>query len=176
MECAASPPRFPAATATPPTMTNHPDHNTLVRDENGTLWFHGNGERTVVRPRLCFPWSTEDRFISVRNAKDEEILFVESLDDLDADSRAALKTAMTEARFVMEITFIRAIRTDFELRVWEVETAQGFRAFQTKLDDWPRALPGGGYLVRDVCGDLFLIPDPDALDPKSRERLSAFVD
>jgi hypothetical protein len=48
--------------------------------------------------------------------------------------------------------------------------------FQTRLDDWPRELPGGDILIRDVAGDLYHVPDPEALDQRSQELLWAFVD
>jgi hypothetical protein len=52
----------------------------------------------------------------------------------------------------------------------------GNRSFQTHLDDWPRVLPGGGLLIRDVAGDLYRLADPKRLDKKSRALLWAFVD
>jgi hypothetical protein len=68
------------------------------------------------------------------------------------------------------------VEEEVEIRVWRVRTRQGARRFQTRRDDWPRTLPGGGLLIRDVAGDLFHVPDPDALDRTSQERLWAFVD
>ena len=50
------------------------------------------------------------------------------------------------------------------------------RTFQTKLDDWPRELPGGGLLIGDVAGDLYQIANRDDLDEKSRKLLWAFAD
>jgi hypothetical protein len=43
-------------------------------------------------------------------------------------------------------------------------------------DEWPRDLPGGGLLVRDVVGDLYLLRDPEALDARSRKLVRAFLD
>ena len=63
-----------------------------------------------------------------------------------------------------------------EIRQWTVETAHGPRSFQTHLDDWPRVLPGGALLIRDVAGDLYRLPEPRELDRESRELLWAFVD
>jgi hypothetical protein len=53
---------------------------------------------------------------------------------------------------------------------------QGPRTFQTARDHWPRDLPGGGLLLRDVAGDLYMIADLAALDAASRAALWAFVD
>ena len=55
-------------------------------------------------------------------------------------------------------------------------SAASIRSFQTHLDDWPRALPNGGILIRDVAGDLYRIAPPSQMDRKSRELLWAFVD
>jgi hypothetical protein len=57
-----------------------------------------------------------------------------------------------------------------------VRTSQGDRSFQTRLDDWPRRLPDGGLLIRDITGDLYRIADVACLDGKSRALLWAFVD
>ena len=69
-----------------------------------------------------------------------------------------------------------SIEDEFELRVWNVETTQGSRKFQTKLDEWPQKLPGGDLLIRDVAGDLYLVVSDKRLDPKSEKLLWAFLD
>jgi len=63
-----------------------------------------------------------------------------------------------------------------EIRHWRVDSRQGARACQTRLDAWPRLLPHGGLLIRDVAGDLYQVADPAALDRQSRALLWAFVD
>ena len=77
---------------------------------------------------------------------------------------------------MLEVTRVRSIEEEVEIRHWTVDTAQGGRRFQTHLDDWPRVLPGGGLLMRDVAGDLYRLPDPASMDRHSRELLWAFVD
>jgi hypothetical protein len=37
-------------------------------------------------------------------------------------------------------------------------------------------MPGGGILLRDVAGDLYLVRDPQALDRASRDRLWPLLD
>jgi hypothetical protein len=82
---------------------------------------------------------------------------------------------MAEAGFVFEVTQVKEVEEEVEIRHWQVVTRQGPRSFQTRLDDWPRALPGGGFLIRDVAGDLYRLPEASAMDKKSRELLWAFV-
>ena len=135
-----------------------------------------DGAPVAVRLRQCFPWSEPHRHLSLRDAEDREVALVEEPAALaDAESRQALEAALAEAGFVLEVTRIVSIEEEVEIRQWRVETTQGPRSFQTHLDDWPRALPLGGLLLRDVAGDLYRL-EPRTMDARSRELLWAFVD
>jgi len=135
------------------------------------------GERTVsVKLRQCFPWTEPTRHISLRDSEDKEVALVEDPASLDDESRQALELALAEAGFVLDVTRVLEIEEEIEIRQWTVDTRQGNRSFQTHLDDWPRVLPGGGLLIRDVAGDLYRLADPQKLDKKSRALLWAFVD
>ena len=142
----------------------------------GRLVAEVDGAPVAVRLRQCFPWSEPRRHLSLRDAEDREVAFVEDPAQLAPDSRAALEQALAEAGFVLEVTRVLSIDEEVEIRQWVVETRQGRRAFQTHLDDWPRVLPAGGLLIRDVGGDLYRLPAPGTMDARSRELLWAFVD
>lgn len=129
-----------------------------------------------VKLRQCFPWSEPTHFISLRDSDDKEIALIDHPSSLDDDSRQALELALAEAGFVLDVTQVVNIEEEIEIRQWTVVTKQGRRSFQTHLDDWPRVLPAGGLLIRDVAGDLYRLPVPATLDKKSRELLWAFVD
>lgn len=148
----------------------------LEQRADGLLWAVRGGEERAVSVRRCFPWSEGDRFLSLQDADEEEFALVADPAALDPASRAALETAMAVAGFVFDVTRVLDIDEEVEIRHWQVETRQGRRTFQTRLDDWPRTLPGGGLLIRDVTGDLYHFTRPAALDRRSRELLWAFVD
>jgi len=135
-----------------------------------------DGGRTPVRAVRCFPWSQPASHISLRDDADNEVLLLGDLAQLDSDSRANLEEALARIGFVLLVTGIESVTEEYELRLWSVETEQGPRKFQTARDAWPRELPDGGVLIRDVAGDLYFVPKPDALDPKSQHLLWAFVD
>jgi len=128
-----------------------------------------------VRVRQCFPWSEPHRHLSLRDTEDREVVLVEDPTALGTASREALERALAEAGFVLEVTRVVSIEEEVEIRQWTVETRHGPRSFQTHLDDWPRVLPSGGLLIRDVAGDLYRLTVAD-LDKKSKELLWAFVD
>ena len=135
-----------------------------------------DGKAVPVRLRQCFPWSEPDRHLSLRDDDDEEVALVDDPAALPPESRRALERAVAEAGFVLDVVRVLAIDEEVEIRQWTVETTRGRRSFQTHLDDWPRVLPLGGLLIRDVAGDLYRLADPRRMDDRSRELLWAFVD
>jgi hypothetical protein len=147
----------------------------LEIDESGQLFVRADAA-VPVRLRQCFPWSEPRRHLSLRDAKDEEIAMVDDPAVLDDTSRAAFERALDIAGFVLEVTRVMEIEEEVEIRQWSVETASGPRLFQTHLDDWPRVLPDGSLLIRDVGGDLYKLGAPHTLDRKTRDLLWAFVD
>ena len=143
-----------------------PDGRLMAMSERGPI---------PVRVRQCFPWSEPHRHLSLRDGEDREVLYVDDPAELSESSRAALERAAAEAGFVLEVTRVLSIDEEVEIRQWTVETRHGTRAFQTHLDDWPRVLPNGAILIRDVGGDLYRIA-VDKMDKHSKELLWAFVD
>ena len=143
---------------------------------DGSLWAIKEDEEKPVSVRRCFPWSEPNQHLSLRDTDEEEFALVRDPADLDARSRAALERALAVAGFVFEVTRVLEIDEEVEIRQWRVETQQGPRTFQTRLDDWPRTLPHGGLLIRDLAGDLYHLVEPGRLDHQSRELLWAFVD
>ncbi|MFV1995624.1 MAG: DUF1854 domain-containing protein, partial [Verrucomicrobiales bacterium] len=120
----------------------------LAADSGGLemLASGGGGEArwVAVRARPCFPLSAPGRSISLVAVEGGgELALVDSLDELDPDSRAVLEGELAARAFAIEITAIEAIRSGPALREWEVRTRQGpgTRRFLTALDAWPRTLP-----------------------------------
>jgi len=149
---------------------------TLEWRADGSLWAIRGEEERAVSVRRCFPWSEPLQHLSLRDADEEEFALVQNPAELDVRSRAALERALAVAGFVFEVTRVLEIEEEVEIRRWRVETKQGPRAFQTRLDDWPRTLPHGGLLIRDLAGDLYHLAAPAELDRQSRDLLWAFVD
>jgi hypothetical protein len=149
---------------------------TLRIAADGRLVVMVDGAPVPVRLRQCFPWSEPGLHLSLRDDEDREVAIVDDPAELDAESRGAIEAALAEAGFVLEVTRVLDIDEEVEIRQWTVETRQGQRSFQTHLDDWPRGLPNGGILIRDVAGDLYRLAAPSQMDKKSRELLWAFVD
>ncbi|HYF49797.1 MAG TPA: DUF1854 domain-containing protein [Planctomycetota bacterium] len=153
-----------------------PSRLTMSRSETGQVLAVLGAVKTPVRVCRCFPWSQPGQFISLRDEKENEVALIRDLNELDEDSRRVLEGALAEAGFMLEIERIESAEEIYEVRHWKVHTRQGYRTFQTKLDEWPREVPGGGYLLKDIAGDLFHIPSPETMDEKSQGILWALVD
>jgi len=145
----------------------------LTLDKAGRLRLHGENGPVLVRPIACFPWSSPGEYLSLRDTDDWEVALIREAQSLDTASRAALEQALAQASFVFEVNQIDSVEDELELRVWKVQTDQGPRTFQTKLDHWPHAINGEAMVVRDLAGDLYRI-EPHSLDPKSKKLFWAF--
>ena len=151
------------------------EHLKLTVDEAGLLSLHGENGPVQVKPVSCFPWSSPGEYVSLRDANDHEVAMIPESRSLDANSRTALETTLAQTSFVFEVSRIDSVEDELELRVWRIQTDQGARTFQTKLDEWPQPIKGGGaMIIRDLAGDLYRINDPLKLDPKSQKLFWAF--
>ena len=148
----------------------------LERGSDGQLWARRGGSARAVRVTRCFPWSEPGRYLSLRDGEDEEVALIHDLAELGPDSRRALAESLIEAGFLLQVESVEKVEEEIEIRTFRVRTRQGVRSFQTLRDEWPRQMPGGGLLIRDVVGDLYFIPSPASLDQKSRKLLWPFLD
>lgn len=148
----------------------------LELNEDGQLYFLKEKKREEVFLQRCFPWSHPSDFISLRNSKGEEVHLVDSVNKLPDRLLGIMNQALVEQGFCFRITEIDSIDEDFELRSWQVKTEQGERRFQTAQDEWPIPLSDGGFLVKDLFGDLYRVPPDDELPLQSRKKLSFYID
>jgi Domain of unknown function (DUF1854) len=148
----------------------------MERRGDGRLCAAKAGALIPVRPVRCFPWSSPGAYISLRDDEDNEVALVADPASLDGGSRMLLEAELAQASFVLHIRRILAVEEELEIRVWKVETREGARTFQTARDEWPWPLPGGSLLLRDVAGDLYLVPRTAELDPTSRKIFWPFMD
>ena len=148
----------------------------LRSDGDGRLLVISGDRRVAVRLRQCFPWSEPRRHLSLRDDKEREIALIDDPALLAPESRRVLEDALAAAGFVLEVVRVLGVDEEVEIRHWTVETVNGPRTFQTHLDDWPRMLPGGDLLIRDVAGDLYRLRNTSTMDRRSRELLWAFID
>jgi len=147
----------------------------LKKQANGLLVLKQEGKWIEVFIKECFPWRNPGKFLSLRDKEDNEVCLIEDLKYLGAESRELIQAELDFSQFVLEISSIDKIEEDVELRRFLVQTKQGSRIFQTKLETWPEVLESGEVLIEDLAGDLFRIKNVYELDEGSRRELSPYI-
>ncbi len=145
------------------------DGRLVLRQENGE-------SETPVLVASCFPWTHPRQFISLRDDKGKEQVLIDDLQQVEAPARELIEDELAERNFLPRLTGIEAITDEIELFHWKVTTAAGPRSFLTRRSDHPRKLANGDVLIKDVSNDLYLIPNPKGLDPKSLKLLWVYLD
>ncbi len=147
----------------------------LKKQANGILALQYGEQWIEVTLKQCFPWSLPGKYLSLRDKDDNEVCLIENLMDLEGETRELIEAELNFSQFVLKISSITKIEEDVELRRFLVETEQGSRIFQTKLECWPEVHEDGVILIEDLAGDLFRIDNVNQLDEQSRKELSPYV-
>ncbi|MBI2519193.1 MAG: DUF1854 domain-containing protein [Bdellovibrio sp.] len=147
----------------------------IYKNHLGLLCTRVNDSEVRVEVRPCFPWSRKNNFFSIRNEKGVELALLSSMETLSAEMRKIIQEHLIQLGFTLSILQILKIVEDIELRHYEVRTPSGVRTFQTALDDWPKKMEQGNFLITDLHGDLYQIEDFESLDKESKKILSPYV-
>ena len=126
-----------------------------------------------VHVRLADPLYAPDRYFSVVDSRDREICLVDSLDDLDPDSRRVVEAELGQFYTVPQITHVNSLSLKQGPLYWEVETNWGPREFVMHWGaDTVMKLPDGRLRLSDVDGNRFDIAPEEKLDEESRKRVA----
>lgn len=136
-----------------------------VKQDGGVKTYGG------VQVKLAFPLSTEDSVISFREADGTEIGLLLDAQGLDDFSQGTLQEAIRLAYFIPKIKRINQIKEEYGVTRWTVETDRGARSFDVQSRHDIRPIGKARYLIRDIDGNRFEIPDLHALDRESRSLL-----
>jgi hypothetical protein len=114
------------------------------------------------------PLSHPDRYICLLDAKDEEICMIDSLNELDAATRALVQEELDRRYLTSIVERIHSVRNEFGTSYWDVETHRGRREFVVQnVAENAQWLGEHRLLIIDVDGNRFEIPRLDQLDRRS---------
>lgn len=130
----------------------------------------------TVKPVWAAPLSHPGRFLSLVNAKGEEITTIADLATLPSASQKAVKEEIRRRYLTPIISRIVSARSEFGITYWTVETDRGQREFVTQSLQENAQWIGDGHLVLvDVDGNRFEIEDLSSLDTASQEYIERIV-
>ena len=160
-------------------MPNFPDSAGLrvERNEAGELIARIPGRDEEVREAhvaRCFPWSFPESYISIRDKEGKEVRLLNSLDELDAASRAVVEQELRDRVFNPQIQRVLSVKHEFGITTIVAETDRGEVSFQIRSRDDIRVLTATRALFRDVDGNQYELADLSALDSASRKHLEQY--
>jgi hypothetical protein len=131
----------------------------------------------AVLPVRAFPLQAPDEGIALVSEAGAELLWIDHLDDLNAQSRQSLVAALAEREFIPEILRLVSVSTPSTPSVWRVETDRGPAELILKGEEDLRVLPGPRprLLITSGHGLIYSIRDLGALDRKSKKLLERFL-
>ncbi len=143
------------------------------RSERGSLILTLDGEEhTDIKIRRAFPLEEFDHYIGVFAAEDQELGLIEDPQQLDDQSRQALRDELDKIYFQPQVLAFNSLDEEFGVLRGEIETTSGprqleIRSYRTNV----RMLSGGRAVIEDVDGNRYLIANWRALPQKTREIL-----
>lgn len=150
----------------------------LFHNPPGTLRLTVGDDRSypVVRLYQAAPLSKPGRYLSLIDSKGEEITMLDSIEDLSDECRAVAQEELRRRYLTAHVEAISELRTEFGVTYWHVKTDKGDRDFVVQsLSESCVWLSDRHILLIDTDGSRFEIPDCEALDSASRERLAAVL-
>ncbi|MCD0502274.1 DUF1854 domain-containing protein [Bordetella petrii] len=152
-------------------------HFNLHRNAQGRLVYvsaDGQAHEGVLAVR-AFPISDPAHGVSIVSADGHELIWLDTLDDLPAATRAQVDEALAGREFMPEILRIDAVSAFATPSRWDVRTDRGPTVFTLKGEEDIRRLAGQMLLIADSHGIHYLVRDLSALDRHSRRLLDNFL-
>jgi len=150
-------------------MTDQTQEFRLVRKDGKVLLrFTGEGASIPVIVVWARPVSGRGKEVSLLDEKKREVLMLESLDQLDPESRAIAEEGLEMRYLIPEITRVLKAEAHFGNRFWDVETTHGARSFAMRDPNKNVThLTDDHVVIRDVLGNRYEIPALSELDAHS---------
>ena len=159
----------------------------LITDENASFsrteggfvrMTFGGKEYPRIAVHRCFPHADPTHYLSIRepDGQGKEIGLIESLADLSEQTQAMLEEQMALRYFVPKIRRIQDIKEEYGYSYWDVTTDKGRCRFTVRMGTGNvYAIGENRYLVNDLDGNRFEIPDLYALSARELKKLDLFI-
>lgn len=130
----------------------------------------------TVKPVWSSPLTLPDRYLSLLNAKGEEIVMIDSLDQIDNASREAIDRELRLRYLTCNVTEVLKANFEYGATYWLVQTDRGQREFVTQhLQENAIWFSDTHLLLLDVDGNRFEITDTNGLSAHGRKLISSIL-
>lgn len=146
---------------------------THPEDVTVRLTIEGDRSWREVRVARAFPFSDPDRYIGLRDGDDKDIGILTTLHGLDKGSHTVIQEELDRRYFTPRIERVMAVKEEFGVVTWEVETDRGPRRFLVRnLRDSTFPLGANRLMMTDTDGNRYEFPDVSAVGAKAMTVLS----
>ena len=147
------------------------------RDEAGHLVYRDSlgREHGGVEPVRAFPLSDPERHITLLDSHGRELLTIDNLADLPAESRQALAAELADRQFLPRIERVVRVQEAKEPEIWDVVTDRGPVRFLLGDSEEIRRLGPHRAILLDVHGGRYFISDSRQLDARSQHILTRYL-
>ncbi len=145
---------------------------------NGVLRLTVGDDRSYWKVQVyrCFPLTDPDRYISVRDAANNEIGVLYELRALTPENQQLVWEELQRRYLVPIVRRILSVQEWHGLLAWEVETDRGRHRFLTRAPQESIEQPEPHCcVIADVDGNRYYLPDITHLDPISFAILRRFL-
>ena len=130
-----------------------------------------------LEPRMLFPITNHDMYITLLDKDEREVGFVRKLDEIDEPSQKALLECFREYYMIPKIIRLIEWEAKFGSLKWKVETDRGVIKFtiRNSHSDIKRLRGTNRMIIKDSNDNRYEIPDVTALDSHSKRLLFSFL-
>jgi hypothetical protein len=148
----------------------------LAYDVMGRFLLHRGAEPPIpVRPVRLFPLSDPEGYILLLDHEEKEVTLIRNMKELDPASRQALRQELETAYIVPEVLCIESIEEEFGVLHFVAVTDRGPHRFDVRGRGEIQFVRPGYYIIRDIDGNRFEIPNLFALDARSLALLDPYL-
>ena len=166
-----------------PITVTHPENVDIAklrffREPAWVLRLTIDGDRSYLKVKIvrAAPLSYPERYISLLDAKDEEICMIDDLKEIGPDARTLIGEELDRRYLTAMIEQVTSVRNEYGTSYWDVQTDRGQREFVVQnVAESAQWLGDHRLLITDVDGNRFEIPRLDDLDKRSLEWIEQVI-
>ena len=145
-----------------------PDCNICVRLADGTV------VKNLI-PMSLFPLSEDNKNIVILDANQQEVFYIDDLQQLEPVLANDIHVALLRNRFILKLLKIHKVTNLRTPAEWKVLTDRGESSLIFSSEESIRRLPEDGALIQDSQGIRYLVPKIGSLDSFSRKVIEYYI-
>jgi len=123
----------------------------------------------------AFPISNPENGFSIVDQDGHELVWFESLSDLNDHNQNIIKSSLEQIEFIPVISAITGLNTYALPSIWDIQTDRGKTRLKLKSEQDIRRVSAEALLITDANGIQYLIKNRKTLDKFSKKVLDRFM-